>query len=137
MPSIIGADLKIAGDLTCEGEVQIEGSVEGDVACRSIIVGADATVVGTIECDSARVSGRINGKITAQSVELTSSAHVVGDILHERITIETGAYFEGSLKHVGASSSPTDPVKASADGAARVKKIGNKLSPGSAESTAD
>ena len=65
----------------------------------------------SIECESARICGRINGRIKAHTVELAPSAHVVGDILHERITVETGAYFEGSLKHVDASTPPAKPVK--------------------------
>ena len=44
------------------------------------------------------VNGTINGRIKARSVELFSSAHVVGDIMHEDLSIETGAFLEGHCK---------------------------------------
>ena len=126
MPSIIGAGLQIVGDLKCDGEVQIEGSFEGDVKCHTLVVGADASVVGSVECDSVRICGKINGRISAPAVELASTAHVVGDILHERITIETGAYFEGSLKHLNASAGQVQILSSSAEAPSRSTNDGRR-----------
>jgi cytoskeletal protein CcmA (bactofilin family) len=110
MPSIIAANLRLTGNITGDGDLQVEGTVDGDVTCRSMTVGAKATVTGTIECETARVCGKVKGKIKARTVILAPSAHVVGDILHDRIAIETGAYFEGSLKHIDASRPPVNIV---------------------------
>ena len=45
-PSIISSDLKIKGDLICNGDIQIDGTIEGDVVSRSITVGEGADVPG-------------------------------------------------------------------------------------------
>lgn len=99
MPSIISAELRITGDLVCQGDVMIEGVVEGSIKCQSVTVGESATIAGEIECETARICGRVKGRISGTAITLTPTARVVGDIQHETIAIETGAYFEGQLRH--------------------------------------
>lgn len=99
MPSIISAELRIIGDLVCQGDLMIEGLVEGNIKCQSITVGESATIAGEIECETARICGRVKGQINGRAVTLTPTARVIGDIRHENIAIEYGAYFEGQLRH--------------------------------------
>ena len=105
-PSIISSDLTITGDLVCEGELHIDGHVEGDIRCRVLIVGINAQINGSIQADVARVHGGINGHLYARSVFLASPAKVTGDITHERLEIEPGAFLEGNCRHID------DPIPA-------------------------
>ncbi len=111
-PSIISADLAITGDIISEGEVHIDGRVEGDIRCRVLLVGVNAQIVGSIQSDVAKVHGSINGHLCARSVFLASSAKVSGDITHERLEIEPGAYLEGHCRHmddpIPAEQAPAD-----------------------------
>ena len=70
VPSIISAGLRIVGDLVSEGDVQVDGTVEGDVHGRSIIVSEGAAVIGQLIAESVCIRGSIDGKITADKVEL-------------------------------------------------------------------
>lgn len=97
-PSIISANLHIVGDLKTEGEIQVDGIVDGNVTVTALTVGANATVNGEIEADAVIVRGSVNGCIKARRVELTESAKVVGDIWHESLAVEAGAYLEGHCK---------------------------------------
>lgn len=97
VPSIVGSDMQISGNLEGEGTVQIEGTVDGDVRCAEATIGRGARVTGQIECDVASVHGTVTGEIRARSVVLSASARVTGDIVHEELTIEAGAYVEGQL----------------------------------------
>jgi len=99
-PSLISADLKIVGDLSSEGEIQVDGVVEGDVRTKTLLVGKTAEVKGEIIAETVRVHGTVNGQIKARSVQLAKTAHVVGDILHEDLAIETGAFLEGHCKRL-------------------------------------
>lgn len=99
-PSIISSDLKIVGDLSSDGEIQIDGAVDGDIRTKSLLVGETADIKGEIVADSVFVHGNINGQIKSRSVNLAKSAHVVGDILHEDLAIETGAFLEGHSKRM-------------------------------------
>jgi len=93
-PALISADLKIVGDLSSDGEIQVDGVVEGDVRTKTLLVGKTAEVKGEIIAETVRVHGTVNGQIKARSVQLAKTAHVVGDILHEDLAIETGAFLE-------------------------------------------
>ena len=103
--SIISRDLKIKGDLTCNGDIQIDGEVEGDVQSRSITVGEGADVRGTISSDSIRVCGSVNGQLKGQSVVLAKTAKLVGDVMHQTLAIEPGAFFEGRCTRIDGSKS--------------------------------
>ena len=99
-PSIIGADLSIVGDLKSDGEVQVDGFIDGDIRTKVLLIGESATIKGEIVGDTVRVYGTVNGQIKARAVTLAKSAHVVGDILHEKLSIENGAFLDGHCKRM-------------------------------------
>lgn len=99
-PSIISSDLRVVGDINSEGEIQIDGVIEGDIRTNVLLVGETATIKGEIVADTVHVHGTVNGQIKARSVELAKSARVVGDILHEDLSIEAGAFLEGLCKRI-------------------------------------
>jgi cytoskeletal protein CcmA (bactofilin family) len=107
-PSIISADLRVVGDLSSEGEIQVDGAVDGDIRTKSLLVGETAHIRGEIVADSVRVHGTINGQIKSRSVTLAKTAHVVGDILHEDLAIETGAFLEGHCKRLPEARPATE-----------------------------
>ena len=98
--SIISRDLKIKGDLICNGDIQIDGEVEGDVQGRSITVGEGADVRGTISSDNIRVCGSVNGQLKGQSVILAKTAKLIGDVVHQSLAVEPGAFFEGQCRRI-------------------------------------
>src|SRR5262249_42954310 len=105
MQSIIRRDLRIKGDLICSGEIQINGEEEGDVQSRSITIGGGANVRGTSSSDSIRVCGSGNGELKGQSVILVKTAKLVGDVIHQTLAVEPGAYFEGQCRRIDATKS--------------------------------
>ncbi len=100
-PSIISADLRIVGDLNSEGEVQVDGFIDGDIRTKTLLIGESATVKGEIVSDTVRVYGKVNGQIKARAVTLAKSSQVTGNILHENLSIEEGAFLEGHCKRMG------------------------------------
>ena len=104
-PSLISADLKIAGDLISAGDLQIDGVVEGDIRSRLLTIGEGARISGSISSETVRVCGTVSGQINANSVILTKTAKVSGDIVHETLSMEAGAYFEGQVRRLGSQKS--------------------------------
>jgi cytoskeletal protein CcmA (bactofilin family) len=105
VPSIISDDMSVSGNLTGDGAMQIDGTVEGDIRCAHLTLGKSAQVRGEIECDTVHVHGSVTGEIRARSVTLSATAHVTGDIQHEELSIEVGAYMEGQLLRRDATQS--------------------------------
>ncbi len=99
-PSIISADLQITGNLKSNGDIQIDGRIDGDVDSKSLTVGEGAEINGTISCERVRVCGKISGEIRATSVVLARSAKVNGDIAHKNLEIEAGATLEGGVRRL-------------------------------------
>lgn len=99
VPSIISADVMMRGNVNAAGEVQFDGTLEGDIKAASLIIGEKASVKGEVVCETVTVRGRVEGGIRAKSVSLASTAHIQGDILHSSLSVETGAHFEGNCRH--------------------------------------
>ncbi|MGX6648085.1 bactofilin family protein [Maricaulaceae bacterium MS644] len=107
-PSILSADLTVTGSILSDGEVQLDGVVEGDVRAGSLTVGEEATVKGEIVCETVVIRGRVEGSVRARQVQLASTARVEGDVIHATLSIESGAYFDGHCKR---SSDPLSDAK--------------------------
>ncbi|MBY6046790.1 polymer-forming cytoskeletal protein [Vannielia litorea] len=96
--STLSSDLTIVGNIKTTGDIQIEGTVEGDIRAHLLTVGEGATVRGECIADDVVVNGRVVGRVRGLKVRLTSTARVEGDIIHKTIAIESGAHFEGSVQ---------------------------------------
>lgn len=97
-PSILGPDIAINGSIQSEGEIQLDGAVEGDVRAGSLTVGEHAAVKGEVEAETALIRGHVSGSVRARHVQLASTARIEGDIIHSTLAIESGAYFEGNCR---------------------------------------
>ncbi len=126
--SVISADLKIVGNMICQGAIQVDGEVEGDIETKQLTIGENARISGTVKADTIRVAGNVEGQLSATTVVLLKTARVTGDIVHKDLAIETGAYLEGNVRRsenpgasqlggFGARNSAMGGASASANGA--------------------
>jgi cytoskeletal protein CcmA (bactofilin family) len=96
--SVISKALKITGQLESTEDIAIEGEVDGDVRAVTVKVGANAKVKGTVYGDEVEPSGTVDGKIEAKKVVLARTAHMSGDVIHQDIRIESGAFIDGHCR---------------------------------------
>jgi cytoskeletal protein CcmA (bactofilin family) len=99
-PSIIAADLHIVGNVSTEGELHIDGRIDGDVQRRSVTVGDSGHVVGHVETNEIVIQGIVSGSVRAQKVHLATGCKVIADISHGSLMIDEGASFEGQCRRV-------------------------------------
>src|SRR4249920_1076533 len=93
--TVIAEGLKIVGNVTAEELVEIDGQVEGELTCTSLIISRNAHIKGPIQAKELVVDGTVEGPVEGGHVILKSQAHVVGDVRHQSLAIESGAYFDG------------------------------------------
>ena len=98
MASVISKALKITGQLESTEDIQIDGEIDGDVRGVGVKIGSNAKVKGTVYGDEVELAGTIDGKIEAKKVILTGTARMSGDIVHQDVRIESGAFIDGHLK---------------------------------------
>ncbi len=120
--SVLSSDLHITGNLKTSGDIQVEGTVEGDIRAHLLTIGETATIKGEVTADDVVVNGRIVGRVRGLKVRLTSTARVEGDIIHKTIAIESGAHFEGSVQRQDDPLNPGRGGKSGANPAAEVKQ---------------
>jgi len=97
--SVLGADVAIKGNISAQAELHIDGRIDGDIACARLVQGEASEIVGAITTESARLSGRIKGSITAGELVILKSAHIEGDVFYDALTIEQGAHVQGTFAH--------------------------------------
>lgn len=110
--SVLSADLHVVGNMKTTGDIQVEGTVEGDIRAHLLTIGESATIKGECIADDVVINGRIVGRVRGLKVRLTATARVEGDIIHKTIAIESGAHFEGSVQR------QDDPLNGKAKAAA-------------------
>ena len=93
--TVIQGDLTIIGDLLTDGHIEVDGRVIGNVNGRTVTVGENGQVEGSILAQSITIHGAVAGPVQANQVRLGKSARVNGNIFHNELTIEPGAHHEG------------------------------------------
>jgi cytoskeletal protein CcmA (bactofilin family) len=107
--SLISPDITIEGGVTGDGELQIDGVVRGDVRVARLTVGETGHVEGSVYAEAVEVRGRIVGAITAKQVRLYGTSYIDGDITHEQLAMETGAFFQGRSLKFQRPAAPSQP----------------------------
>jgi len=89
---------ELNGDLVSDSNIIIEGDVIGNVSCSGkVLVGASGKIKGNLVCVNAEIEGTLHGELTIENLlVMRSTARIKGDIQATKLTIEEGAYFEGS-----------------------------------------
>ncbi|CAH9059612.1 hypothetical protein PSECIP111951_03077 [Pseudoalteromonas holothuriae] len=99
VPALISPNTVIEGHIFCEGELQVDGKVIGDLDVNTLIVGLHGIIEGNVKAHRIRIKGTVDGCIDADKVILEQTAKVHGDVTHDTLSIEAGALIEGKLAH--------------------------------------
>ena len=98
---VINRGVTIVGSLSLEGEVFIEGTVDGEVWCTGLEIATRGIVDGLIVADRVVVLGEFRGHIYASELVLRMGSSVEGHIFHNKLVLEQGCYFEGKSRRHG------------------------------------
>jgi len=95
--TVIGPSVKVKGDFNAQGNIIVEGIVEGSLkTAGSLEVGEKAKVVANVDAREAKIGGEIKGNVKIKGfLEITAAAKIFGDIDAASISIERGATFNG------------------------------------------
>ena len=98
--TLISKSVSIKGEVSCDEDLYIDGQVEGTIDPKGyrLTIGPNGRVKANITARAVVVQGSLEGNIQASDrVDLKQSATVVGDIVTQRISIEEGVTFKGSV----------------------------------------
>jgi cytoskeletal protein CcmA (bactofilin family) len=149
--SVIADDLHIKGEVTTQGDVELKGTLEGEIVCRTLLIAEDAKVDGKVTAEKVVVRGSVDGQINGIRVTLAPSAKVKGELVCKALSVDEEAYFDGTSQRVNdplgleESESKQQPAKDGLDKAAIStskpdkgprKETGEKLQPLAASASA-
>lgn len=109
--SIIGAGMRVVGDINADGVVKIEGTVVGTVrAGRQVLVGKGGEVEGDVISREAIIGGEVRGSVRAdERVEIQATSVIHGDIAAKRLLVQEGGEINGVVR-MGDAAVDTEPV---------------------------
>jgi cytoskeletal protein CcmA (bactofilin family) len=98
--SVLGPGINWQGNLRGSGGIRIEGTFEGDISIRGMIVVGET---GRVTCENLRantviVAGSVRGNITAEKLEIRSTGRVWGDVITVAFATEEGAFLRGQVR---------------------------------------
>lgn len=116
----IGKSVVVRGELSGSEDLYLDGQVEGSIELHdhSLTIGPHGRVKASVNAREVVVHGELNGNVQgSERVELKKNAVLTGDIVTQRIVIEDGAIFKGSLDTQRAAAKP-EPKRETVEAAA-------------------
>ncbi|MCU0423182.1 MAG: polymer-forming cytoskeletal protein [Bacteroidia bacterium] len=98
--NIINSGTQITGDVNSDGDMRVDGTIKGYLTSKArLVLGPTAIIDGDIKAANIEISGEVNGNIYASELlTIKASAKINGDIISNKLIIESGASFNGNCK---------------------------------------
>ncbi|MCU4175901.1 bactofilin family protein [Carboxylicivirga sp. N1Y90] len=109
LPNMIGPGTKIKGDVETNGDIKIDGSVDGNIVSKGrVLIGQNGVVKGDVKCANCDIYGNFDGKIQVNELlSLKATSKLSGDIKTGKLSIEPGAKFTGTCNMDGQTAQNT------------------------------
>jgi len=104
--NVIAKETKIVGEIVAQGNIRIEGTVEGTLRSeKKVVIGESAKVIGNITAVDIEISGLIEGQVNcSEALFLKRTAIIKGDMFTKKLVVENGAVFNGKCQMTDDSS---------------------------------
>ena len=119
--SVFAADLRVSGEVTSKGDLDVFGHVEGAVSVRELVVARDASVEGRVRAVSAGIAGHIDGHLESDRVAIESTGRMDGDVAYRTLSMVVGGILNAHCAPVEGAAA-TAEVQPSGSGRARTAR---------------
>jgi cytoskeletal protein CcmA (bactofilin family) len=103
VPTIISADMVVEGNFKTSGDIQVEGTITGQIEAGRLVLAESGVINGNVTAETARICGTLNGCVTGGSITLTATAKLTGDVYHDVLAIEAGGLLDGLSRRRSAA----------------------------------
>ena len=112
--TIIGSSIRVKGNFQGQGNIIIEGALEGSLKTdASIYIGDQAKIVANTDSKDAIVNGEVRGNIKAKNyLAIGGTAKIFGDLQYGEISVERGAIINGQLLMLSEEHKRAEKAKA-------------------------
>ena len=97
---MIGEGVTITGTIKADNEVNIQGTIDGDIDCNSVTINESGNVKGKVKTEIMTVEGKVEGEVNINSIlHIKSKGNVSGKIFYGEIEIDEGGKLSGEINH--------------------------------------
>jgi cytoskeletal protein CcmA (bactofilin family) len=121
--NLIGVGTEIKGDISSNGDIRIDGILQGNLKTKGkVVIGETGSVKGEIKCKNSDVEGSIEGKIhVSELLSLKATSNLNGDIIARKLAIEPGSKFTGNCKMTSETETQDAPKEKTTEEAGKPK----------------
>ncbi|WP_445456198.1 bactofilin family protein [Flavobacterium sp. HNIBRBA15423] len=103
----------IRGDIETKEDFRLDGTLIGNYTSGGkLVIGTSGEVQGDIKCKNVDVEGKYTGKLEVDELlTVKSTAHIKGDVVVGRLSVESGAIFEATCSMKSQQKSTIETVK--------------------------
>ena len=112
--TIIAAGTTLKGDISSNGDIRIDGSLQGNIQCHAkVVIGSNGSVDGDISGQQADIMGKVTGTIKVKELlQLKGGSYVNGNLYAGKLQIEPSANFNGQCHMTTATNGQVNEVVA-------------------------
>ena len=98
--SVLGRGSRVRGRVSGEGDLRVEGQIEGDVTLSGeLAIDETGSITGDIDAASVTITGALQGNVAARgAVTIRAGAKVEGNMGGAEVSLEEGASFAGRIE---------------------------------------
>lgn len=112
--TIIGKNTSIKGIISGNGNIRIDGKVEGEIdSGGDVVIGEQGEVIASIKAVNVLISGTVKGNVQSSGkLSISSTGRLIGDVETALLSIDEGASFKGSSSMNQQKTAEVKPVEA-------------------------
>lgn len=104
--TVVASGTKLVGDLALSDSLHVDGHIEGKIRSESeVSIGQRGAIDGEVTAERIMISGRFEGRIEAERLEIAAGGRVEGEVTVDELVIESGAQFNGT-SHIRKKEAP-------------------------------
>lgn len=108
--AVVAPNLLVQGHLLSDGQVHVDGTVEGDVRAEQLSIGSSGSIVGRVFAKTLQIAGRVEGQINAGDVSVSATAVVEGLLQYQSLSVERGARLMSRCEYIEAWEDSVHPA---------------------------
>lgn len=100
VPSVISKGVVITGNINNGGNIEIEGSITGDLVADVVTIREGGNIKGNVKCKIFNIKGTFNGNANVEKINISDSAVVSGLLEYNFLSADYGANINCELKRI-------------------------------------
>ena len=95
----LGSGARFKGKISNANSIEINGFVEADLVTEKVTIGSAGKFIGAVDSDLVVIAGEYEGKMQAESVWLTETSRISGEVHYKSLQMDRGAALNCRVVH--------------------------------------